>query len=1057
MTERDEHYAFRAAMVEALRTDLLGPSSVEEIIDESPLDRYLIGILHPVQEVLLEEVAEEPESAKSANGDTAFDPGVALAHMRFPSSFGMSLAVDTDRAREIEFTVRLARYESITDESMHEKGDLRSRARKRRQAGGWRRVAVEPDPIRIGIGSPEAKQIDLAAGLGLFVMIRPTSDGIVPVTVILRNTHKAGATSRAEDCWFQPEITATTEMPAFVSRVAPRSHSIGDDDLDSYDLLFRDARRFAAGHGCAVDWERGPGEFREEIRTSLIPDYEVRLSTPRAAGAGTDLRMSTLAKASNTSGLRAMVDQYRAWIRERRDDASLLPHVLRAAAERHLALAEQAAVRIERGIKKIESDDDVARAFSLMNQAMMQQRARQDWIRSDGTQPLGDGAEQAWRPFQIAFILLNLEGLADPESDDREKADLLWFPTGGGKTEAYLGLIALSILIRRLRNPKSRGVTAMMRYTLRLLTLQQFERASTLICALERIRLTDSRLSAGERISIGLWVGQQATPNSLADAQTALRDLKQKKDPSKGNPVQLTRCPWCGQALTVDNYKIVSHPDRLIVACGSSACDFGSELPVMMVDEDVYRERPTLLIGTVDKFAMMAWNENVQSIFSSDGRGDRPDLIVQDELHLIAGPLGTMVGLYETAVDAAATGVARPKLVASTATIRRAQEQIKAVFARESFQFPPPGLDPADSFFAVESTPDQMGTRQYIGLLAPGVSAATLMIRTYGALLDAASRIEGSDAVRDPYWTLVGYFNSLRVLGGAYMQVMDDVVDRLAVLAGRHGCEPRRIGIPAELTSRVTSAEIPIRLANLARTYPDPASPSVMLATNMISVGVDVDRLGLMAVMGQPQSTAEYIQSTSRVGRKYPGLVITMYNSARSRDRSHFESFLPYHQSLYREVEATSATPFASRARDRGLHGVLVSMARLLIPEAAGNDDAVNIESFRLKLLDICDLIAQRAEEVDPREAQQTRDELDLLVSLWERAAYSMGRLKYKDYQGQLGGAGESLLIDAGAALATPDSNLEALDGPWPTLTSLRDVDAESVLSLVRSHNRRSS
>lgn len=688
MTERDEHYAFRAAMVEALRTDLLGPASAEEVIDESPLDRYLIGILHPVAEVLLEEVAEEPESAKSASGDSAFDPGVALAHMRFPSSFGMSFAVDMARAKDVELTVRLARYEPVGDDAEHDEGDPRSRARKRRQAGGWRRVAVAPESIRIGIESSGTKSVELYPGLGLFALIRPANDGVVPVTVILRNTHKSSGVSRAEDCWFQPEVMARTSVPAFVSRVSPRSQSIGDDDLDSYDLLFRDARRFAAGHGCAVDWERGPGEFREEIRTSLIPDYEVRLSTPRGAGEGTDLRMSSLAQAADTSGLHAMVNEYRAWIAERRDEAGLLPEVLRVTAERHLALAEQAAGRIERGINKIESDADVALAFSLMNKAMMQQRARQDWIRSDGTKPLGDGSDQAWRPFQIAFILLNLEGLADPGSEDREKADLLWFPTGGGKTEAYLGLIALSILIRRLRNPMSWGVTAMMRYTLRLLTLQQFERASTLICALERIRLTDARLSAGERISIGLWVGQGATPNSVSDAQDALKDIKQNKEPSKGNPVQLTRCPWCGQALTVESYRIAANPDRLVVACGNSACDFGSELPVMLVDEDVYRERPTLLIGTVDKFAMMAWNENVQAIFSSDGQADRPDLIVQDELHLIAGPLGTMVGLYETAVDAAATGAARPKLVASTATIRRAQDQIKAVFARESFQFP---------------------------------------------------------------------------------------------------------------------------------------------------------------------------------------------------------------------------------------------------------------------------------------------------------------------------------------------------------------------------------
>lgn len=1055
MSLLQDQYDFRSAMLMALREDLLGPGAEDEVIDESPLDRYLVGVIHPSSQLSNEQSQDDPESAQSERGDNPFDAGVALAHMRYPSSFGMSFAVDVTRTASIEIASKGASYESLGNETPasddEAEEDPRSRAWKPRGGGKWRRVAASLENISVNILEPENHEFNLVQGLTLIVIVRDAVDGIAPITVILRNTHSSDGFSRAEHCWFQPRICVTTAVPAIVSRVMGRSGSVGDEDLESYALLFRDARRFAAGHGCAAEWARGPEEFRDRIETVFVPDYEVRLSTPRPASDPAGLRMSTLAQPGKTDGLHALVADYRSWIAERQADTELLPIYLRETGARHLDLAARAAERIEAGIRLIETDEFVSRAFVLMNQAMMEQRARQDWIRSERKEPLSDGAQQSWRPFQIAFILLNLEGLADRDSPERDQADLLWFPTGGGKTEAYLGLIALSILIRRLRNPDSRGVTAMMRYTLRLLTLQQFERASTLVCALESLRRRTPELKAGERISIGLWVGQGSTPNTLKNASLALRKLQQGQIPDKlGNPVQLMRCPWCGVTLDYPNYAIAMNPERLVVSCGSADCEFSSELPVVVVDEDVYRERPSLLIGTVDKFAMMAWNAQVSTIFSSDGRGDKPDLIVQDELHLIAGPLGTMVGLYETAVDAAATvDGARPKMVASTATIRRAQEQIRAVFNREAFQFPPPGLDPTDSFFAIESTPDQLGTRQYVGLLAPGSSAATLMIRTYAALLDAAARIEGSDEVRDPYWTLVGYFNSLRVLGGAYLQVMDDVSERLDVLARRRGEEKRPVETPLELTSRVPSGDIPHHLGLLGTSIPDPNSPSVVLATNMISVGVDVDRLGLMAVMGQPQSTAEYIQSTSRVGRKYPGLVITMYNAARSRDRSHFESFLPYHQSLYREVEATSATPFASRARDRGLHGVLVSMARLLLSEARLNEDAARIEDFLPQLEELCDLIAERVQSVDPDAVTSTRTELHELLRLWEDAAARESHLKYQDVGGHKRGVGESLLIPAGDTQSTPEVSLDTSEVPWRTLQSLRDVDAESVLSLI--------
>jgi hypothetical protein len=377
----------------------------------------------------------------------------------------------------------------------------------------------------------------------------------------------------------------------------------------------------------------------------------------------------------------------------------------------------------------------------------------------------------------------------------------------------------------------------------------------------------------------------------------------------------------------------------------------------------------------------------------------------------------------------------RPKVVASTATIRRADSQTAGLFDRDVRQFPPPGIDAANSFFAREAPAEEKGTRLYVGVTAPGTSQTTLLVRTYAALLQAAAELEGADSVKDPYWTLVGYFNSLRVLGGARMQVQDDVNDRLELLGALHGgC--KRVTSPdrrIELTSREASGDIPDHLRRMAISLPRSDTLDVILATNMISVGVDIDRLGLMVVMGQPQSTSEYIQATSRVGRRYPGLVVTMLNAAKSRDRSHYESFRDYHAALYRQVESSSVTPFSAQARSRGLHAVLIALGRLTVPELRTNDGARRIAAVLDRLGPAKEAILERVRRVDPDEEAATSAELDQIVAQWVLRAKDEPDLVYANQRHP-----DKALL-GNAALGGED-----FESTFPTLWSLRDVDLSS-------------
>ncbi|MEZ4411167.1 MAG: helicase-related protein [Polyangiales bacterium] len=570
-----------------------------------------------------------------------------------------------------------------------------------------------------------------------------------------------------------------------------------------------------------------------------------------------------------------------------------------------------------------------------------------------------------------------------------------------------------------------------MRYTLRLLTLDQLGRAATLICALELQRREAPELLGEHRFSIGLWVGKAVSPLRFGDAtdhdESTARErvIAYQKDPTRSpSPLPLDKCPWCREPFGQNTFQLApdtNAPRQLRVRCTAPACAFRwskswpEGLPIVTVDEEVYRELPCFLIATVDKFAALPWvgraglllgrNATHKTPDGFSGPADPtagakplptpllpPDLIIQDELHLISGPLGTMVGLYETAIDALSSRavgdrVVRPKIVASTATVRNAQSQVRALFARDSVRvFPPQGPNRATSFFA-ETLPLKQTKhghpRTYVGLAAPGRSMKVLLMRAYLVLLGAAQRARAEDAAAaDPYLTVLGYYNSLRELGGARRIVEDEVRSK----AGRADRRRRLGGVSddAELASReiayecveLTSRESTekIKVAKERLEVPFAGGPKgvksrppvdVALASNMISVGLDIDRLGLMVVCGQPKTAAEYIQASSRVGRAAdkPGLVVTLLNVHRPRDRSHLEHFQAFHQSFYRAVEATSVTPFSPRAIDRGLPAVVVALARLWEPTLTAPDAAAALGPVKAAVTEyVADTLARRAE-----------------------------------------------------------------------------------------------
>lgn len=1081
MSMSDEQQEVRKLLIERLRLDLLGPEKPDEELrqdretreGDTPLSRYLVGILYPAGSLVAPEEDDSANNGGDGEEDDTPDPPMQITGIPKPSSIGLSFAV-ADDAKEILVEFRYGRY-TPSEVSQLATGDsgrgIKGDSKKQKPAILWTRKQIAE---RISLTLPAIGSRSLPdGGRGDWLCRR---DGpLLVVSVFLRNSN-LGSTGpdEPEQCLYQPEIlvcAASTESAPIINRAHQGNQVIYDPDLETYRLLYRDKPEFGVGHGCATDWDNKdcPPNRARLIRTELLPAYEVPMTEARGGMGLQALKMEVLASASSGNDIRTalgpLTDEYEQWIQERRNEVSGLPSELRQKANENIDDCHTALGRMREGLDLIAADSLVFEAFQFANRAMLLQRQKSVEAANfqKGNGRIFDAEPPAWRPFQLAFILLNLKGIAFPDSQDREIVDLLWFPTGGGKTEAYLGLAAFSMGLRRLRHIKTPrpdasgdgGVTVLMRYTLRLLTIQQFQRAATLLCACETLRRRDPQQFGHEHFSIGLWVGGGATPNKIDQppnpqygqapgAFQALDNFDPNNEPAEGNPVQLRSCPWCGETLSHENYSASKEMLHLQIRCPNKQCEFHgsasdafSGIPAYVVDEDIYLRCPTLLIGTVDKFARLPWDEKTKALF---GRVDRhcvrhgflatgvnyekcggrhnakgnlpatevprsvspflpPELIIQDELHLITGPLGSLMGLYESAIDFLCSRSGhRPKVVASAATIRRYQDQIRGLFDREARQFPPPGLIAGESFFAAEDK--TRPGRVFVGICAPGKSMKTAAVRALASMMHTGERerrARTADVV-DPYWTTVYYFNSLRELGGALRLIDDDIRHRLDYLANADGITPPRAPERChELTSRIPAKDITILLRQMEETLQTGKALDVLLSTNMISVGVDIQRFGLMLVTGQPKTSAEYIQATSRVGRRDPGVIFTLYNWSRPRDLSHYERFMTYHSMLYRHVEASSVTPYSSRARDKALHGVFIGLLRLLDSRMSANSDAQNFDASDPLVQQVVAYLLDRVKNNDPDEYNDARDRLQAFIDGWvEQQQRHKSDLKYR-------------------------------------------------------------
>ncbi|MEE1059784.1 MAG: DISARM system helicase DrmA [Treponema sp.] len=1085
----------RQQILDAVREDLIGPRADGKVLTEDPSKTYIAGILFPTDSNFSEEeefdqtqdietLADEEHQTEDGESEGIYEETDDLQRKKFkkPCSLGVSCYV-AKSTKKIKATVNWGSYtateiptQAQPSEEPKEEGEEKEAKKKSKKYEYSRTQNTET--IEIDFDSVNKnRRIPLKSNpkIYIYVITRMLKTGYRMVTVYVQNADAPGAKiPEWQNTMYQTELilNGINNEDCFIAEYICRENEIAEE------FYYKSRPVFARGRQCAAVWNfKCTGKAVNEVRSSFIPDYEI---------AGVKAEIEEIEKYSFSAfkmkfpdnkewtfeQLSKLLSMYENWIHSL-SSASINTETYNAI----IGKCNDSLGRMKNGIDLLRNDEKAFKAFLFMNEAMYSQRAIAEYAKIQGSNIKDEVMLDAdkkprhlleWRPFQIAFILLNLVGIADKTSTDRTIVDLLYFPTGGGKTEAYLGLIAFTVGLRRLNASEDSvfnrdgGVTVFLRYTLRLLTTQQRDRLLKLIIAMETIRNSYEKkgnpVFGKERISIGFWVGGQLTPNDF----TEYNDQFKKKKFIRMVSGQLVRCPYCGRPLDENNYHVNTDTESINIYCSNPDCLFAEQkkttLPVYLVDKEIYRKCPTVIISTVDKFARLPWDEKVGLLFGHTNRycprhgylavGEGhsnshnrasglpqveieeckpffpPELIIQDELHLITGPLGTIYGGYETAIENLCTiDGYKPKYVVSTATIKNAGEQIKTLYGRTEFaQFPPSGTDIRDSFFMKEiDLPEtspaladenqlsamvskkQKPFREYVGVCVPGQSVKTTLIRLYSAILQKAFELaktpEYEDFI-DPYYTLIGYFNSIRELGGAVRLLDDDIVKRIDHLIDKYEYKNHRymsVYSKKEITSRIKSYEISEILEHLAIPYKKNEERQdcydVVIATNMIAVGMDVDRLGLMVVLGQPKQNAEYIQATSRVGRQSPGLIFSLYNPYRTRDLSNYENFAGFHSQMYRYVEGTTSTPFAARAIDRDIHALVISLIRLLNEKTASNAAGI-LDLSDVDIEKCVDAILARVDVVDSTAHEEAEKALSSFIGTWKELA-AQGNLIY--------------------------------------------------------------
>lgn len=852
------------------------------------------------------------------------------------------------------------------------------------------------------------------------------------------------------------------------------------DEDTTTKFIYKQFDDYAIGHGCSVNWKKkSKGAF---IETEYLPECETpdiepvprnkylnpkkvnndEYTSPPFLESSKPQEFKWLSIFSNATnnevieGLNQFVDSYGEWIELKRNNLKYQTD-FKSIADQELNKCAEDYKRMKSNISSLldgENNVENLNSFRLMNAAMFMQlyhsvkvkdgsilslmgtdnfkEFNHDFYKNADDKLFSKTESAGWRAFQLAFILLNLDGIFKPANNDKwvarnEWVDLVWFPTGGGKTEAYLGLIALTIINRRkIFKERGGGVASIMRYTLRLLTMQQFQRATLLIMALELIRRWDQFDLGKEPITIGLWVGDNSMPNKME----GLIDEFKKLIEGKKNRIPFSNCPWCNSKLkpiptggAINAINDTFNNGKAHLYCNNNSCSFSETdffendlskgpIPVNLCDESIYQHPPTLLFGTVDKFAQLAHKVSSKNIKSDSrrlfGNGNweegkpkegylPPDLIIQDELHLLLGPLGSAVALFEAAIDQLCTREdgTRPKIISSTATTRNTQLQIAALFGKEVKLFPKPGVECDDSFFSFykrkfisreNSSQQYIAKRKYIGVLPTGRTQIwmqmrlTAIIMTHRVLYELKElgeshpiNFEGYDRkfskTMDYYHTIISYFNSLKEVGKTQSQVQTYILKELRRVFNRvlrpqklmHALYTYGPIQEAELTGRLSGEEVKNELKNVENkwmpenrfaqlgengTLRKNIPPEFLVATNMISVGIDVSRFNTIIMNSMPRNTAEYIQASSRVARDDYGLVITVHHPFRARDISHYEKFIEFHEKMYSYVEPISITPFTKKAIERYLGLYLATMIRHTLPQFTDRDSASEISEL---------------------------------------------------------------------------------------------------------------
>ena len=884
------------------------------------------------------------------------------------------------------------------------------------------------------------------------------------------------------------------------------------EEDESLDLVFRNKKTFAIGHGCSADWEQVKGqELASEVFATHFPIYEAANITPDVILDEKDkslfvLPMSLLAGIDNSPEedifklLNVLCSLYESWIRGNEGQIQSIPEKYQKSAKLNTDKCLKMLERIKNGISFLKNDSKALEAFKLANLSILTQQVRtkrykddeRDWeLGIDGRiKPKIEYEEPdlletdprigKWRPFQVAFMLCCLESTVLGEDSYRENVELIFFPTGGGKTEAYLGLISFLGFYRRLTNIDHKGVDVIMRYTLRLLTTQQFTRAASLICAMEKIRQDNTGILGENEFSIGVWLGQATTPNRKEKARSILKKLQQEDlDEGDEDPFLITKCPWCsaGMGLVPINKPpvkgkrsfpklqligIVGTKDTVKFLCQDSKCHFSKNyLPIYVIDDDVYEKTPTILIATVDKFAQVAWMPDAKSIFGFDKDGNRandpPGLILQDELHLITGPLGSMFGLYETLIEDLCTDKrkqkpVKPKIICSTATIRRYAKQVESLYNRKNNTlFPPLGIYIEDNFFGhykYDESGELENPKKFIGIHASSLgSTQTAQVRVYASLLQSVMFMEEEE--RDPWFTLMNFFGSIRELATTLTLLETDIPDRIGVFFKRFNLtvdQIRKIGKGGnetlELTSRLKNQEVPKAINKLEKSSLTKGCVDVCLASNIIEVGVDIDRLSLLTIFGQPKTTSSYIQVSGRIGRKWderPGLVVTIYGPMRPRDKSHFEKFKSYHQRLYAQVEPSSVTPFSKPVLERALHALMVGYVRMVGDANNGEFPLPYPENL---LDDFYSTIQKRIKDIS-----NDKEEMENFKKIFSDNKTEWKNWKRAVYAIRSGNSSNPLMHSAGSYVPR-----NIAQSSWATPTSLRNVDAECMTYVTSNY-----